>query len=31
MSDLRRFVSPAAADSRYGDLNPGNYDPIGQK
>jgi hypothetical protein len=28
MSDLRRFVSPDAADSRYGDLNREAYDPI---
>jgi hypothetical protein len=28
MSDLRRNISPAAADSRYGDLNRENYDPI---
>ena len=31
MSDLRRFFSPAAADSGYGDLNREAYDPIGPK
>jgi hypothetical protein len=28
MSDLRRYISPNAADSRYGDLNREAYDPI---
>ena len=28
MSDLRRFIPPAAADSGYGDLNREAYDPI---
>jgi hypothetical protein len=28
MSDLRRFIPPAAADSGYGDLNRDAYDPI---
>jgi hypothetical protein len=28
MSDLRRFIPPAAADSRQGDLNREAYDPI---
>jgi hypothetical protein len=28
MSDLRRFIPAAKADSGYGDLNRENYDPI---